>query len=56
MANNNYTSSVKMLGIPDKFIHHGMQDELHKDCYYDTDAIIKSVHEILSKSLVSQVG
>ncbi len=56
MANNNYKSSVKMLGIPDKFIHHGTQDELHKDCYYDTDAIIKSVHEILSSNLVSQVG
>ena len=56
MANNNYTSSVKMLGIPDEFIHHGTQEELHKDCYYDTNAIIKSVHEILASNLVSQVG
>ncbi len=56
MANNNYRSSVKMLGIPDKFIHHGTQDELHKDCHYDADAIIKSVHKILSENVVSQVG
>jgi 1-deoxy-D-xylulose-5-phosphate synthase len=56
MANNNYKSSVKMLGIPDEFIHHGTQEELHKDCYYDTNAIIKSVHEILASNLVSQVG
>jgi len=56
MANNNYKSSVKMLGIPDEFIHHGTQEELHKDCYYDTNAIIKSVHEILASNLISQVG
>ena len=56
MANNDYQASVKMLGIPDAFIHHGTQKELHNDCNYDTKAIIKSVHQILEKSLVSQVG
>jgi 1-deoxy-D-xylulose-5-phosphate synthase len=56
MANNNYLAAVKMLGIPDEFIHHGTQEELHKDCNYDTEAIISSVHEILTKNLVSQVG
>ncbi len=56
MANNDYQASVKMLGIPDAFIHHGTQEELHNDCNYDTKAIIKSVHQILEKSLVSQVG
>jgi len=56
MANNDYQASVKMLGIPDAFIHHGTQEELHNDCNYDTKAIVKSVHQILEKSLVSQVG
>ena len=31
MANNNYQTAVKRLGIPDEFIHHGSQEELHHD-------------------------
>ena len=56
MANNNYQVQVKMLGIPDTFIHHGTQDELYNDCHFDVKAIVNSVHNILEKSLVSQVG
>jgi len=56
MANNNYQVHVKMLGIPDTFIHHGTQDELYNDCHFDLKAIVNSVHAILEKSLVSQVG
>jgi len=56
MANNNYQAQVKMLGIPDAFIHHGTQNELYNDCHFDVKAIINSVHTILEKSLVSQVG
>ena len=56
MANNDYQASVKMLGIPDTFVHHGTQEELHKDCFFDTKAIVSSVQKILEKSLISQVG
>lgn len=56
MANNNYKSNIKMLGIPDDFIHHGTQDELYNDCGYDVNSIISAVHKILERSLVSQVG
>ena len=56
MANNKYKASIKRLGIPDEFIHHGTQSKLYKDCYYDTNAIVQSVHEILSENFVSQVG
>ena len=55
MSNNNYQKTVRRLGIPDDFIHHGTQAELHYDCKYDSAAIIKTVHEILAKKLVSQV-
>ena len=56
MANNDYQAKVKMLGIPDTFIHHGTQEELHNDCHYDTEAIVSSVQKILEKSLITQVG
>jgi len=56
MANYNYQTAVKRLGIPDKFIHHGSQEELHHDCNYDSKAIIATVHEVLASKLVPQVG
>ena len=56
MATNNYTCSVKLLGIPDKFIDHGTQQELHEECGFDKKAIVKSVHKILAKNVVNQVG
>ena len=56
MANNNYQKVIKRLGIPDKFINHGTQDELHADCNYDFKSIVKAVNEVLQKNLISQVG
>jgi len=56
MANNDYQAKVKMLGIPDIFIHHGTQEELYNDCHYDTKAIVSSVQKMLEKSLITQVG
>tara|TARA_B100000795_G_scaffold175246_1_gene132338 strand:- start:1120 stop:1689 length:570 start_codon:yes stop_codon:yes gene_type:complete len=56
MANNDYQAKVKMLGIPDIFIHHGTQEELYNDCYYDAEAIISSVQKILEKNRVTQAG
>jgi len=56
MAKHNYLCSVSMLGIPDKFISHGTQKELYKDCFYDENAIIESVHKILSKKTITQAG
>ena len=32
------------------------EDELYNDCHFDVKAIVNSVHNILEKSLVSQVG
>ncbi len=56
MSNNNYKLSVKRLGIPDQFVHHGTQEELQKDCFYDSESIIKTVHEILAENSVSKVS
>jgi len=43
MADNNYNSKVIRLGVPDKFIVHGTQDELRKLCNYDEDAIFNTI-------------
>lgn len=50
MTDNGYQARVKRLGIPDKFIEHGTQEELHGECQYDTDSIIKTVKDLMKKS------
>jgi 1-deoxy-D-xylulose-5-phosphate synthase len=47
MADNNYTAKVVRLGIPDKFIDHGTQQELYHDCFYDVEAQVKSAEKLM---------
>ena len=47
MAQNGYTARVKMLGIPDKVVEHGSQDELYIECGYGKEAMITAVKELL---------
>jgi 1-deoxy-D-xylulose-5-phosphate synthase len=47
MADHNYHSEVRRLGIPDQIVEHGEQLELHKECGFDPDGIEKAVVEML---------
>ena len=47
MVENNYSRKIKRLGIPDKFIEHGTQQELYKLCGYDTESIYNAVKEMI---------
>ena len=49
MAENNFASRVKVLGIPDQFIEHGSPDDLYKECGIDTRGIVETVVELLGK-------
>lgn len=42
MVENGYTAKVKRLGVPDKFIEHGTQDQLYKICGFDEVGIFKT--------------
>ncbi|GAB5417252.1 MAG: 1-deoxy-D-xylulose-5-phosphate synthase [Crocinitomicaceae bacterium] len=48
MADQKYNAEVVRLGIPDKYIQHGTQQELWDECGYDTNAIIATVKEMLN--------
>lgn len=43
-----YHSKIHRLGIPDRFISHGKAAELHKECGYDVEGIVKTAKEILT--------
>lgn len=51
MADNNYRATVKRLGIPDKFVEHGTQNELYNECIYNSEAIVTTVKSMVQKSL-----
>jgi 1-deoxy-D-xylulose-5-phosphate synthase len=40
---------VKRLGVPDRFIPHGTQDELRKICGFDKDAITQATLQMLRR-------
>ncbi|CAM1345451.1 1-deoxy-D-xylulose-5-phosphate synthase [Tenacibaculum amylolyticum] len=46
-SDNNYNNTIKLLGIPDEFIHHGTVDELHKICGIDVESIQQAIKNIL---------
>jgi 1-deoxy-D-xylulose-5-phosphate synthase len=49
MAENNYSATVKLLGIPDRFIEHGSTEDLYKECGIDVKGITNAVMKLLGK-------
>ena len=54
MSDNNLSSQVVRLGIPDEFINHGTQEELRRECGYDKTAIVSAVEKLLVRKKVPQ--
>ncbi len=50
MADQGYSSQIIRLGIPDKYIHHGTQEELWADCGFDKDAIVATAKKMIGWS------
>ncbi|MDB5256254.1 MAG: dxs [Chitinophagaceae bacterium] len=48
MADHGYAAKVIRLGIPDQFIEHGEQIQLHKECGFDPEGIAKAVQSLVS--------
>lgn len=42
-----YHATVKMLGIPDRYVEHGTLKELHRECGYDAVGIAAAVREMM---------
>jgi 1-deoxy-D-xylulose-5-phosphate synthase len=50
MADNGYNARIKRMGIPDYFVQHGTLAELHKECGYDFDSLVKEITTICRNS------
>ena len=53
MADHNYQAQIKRLAIPDKYVEHGTQAELWRECDYDTQAIVETVQQIVGVKKVA---
>ncbi|MFD1553020.1 1-deoxy-D-xylulose-5-phosphate synthase [Putridiphycobacter roseus] len=49
MADNQYTAHIQRLGIPDKYIQHGTQNQLYAECGYDVEGMIKAAEKMIQK-------
>ena len=47
--NNDFTTKIVTLGVPDKFIGHGNVETLYEECGYDTKSIISHINKYYSK-------
>ncbi|MBC7488633.1 MAG: 1-deoxy-D-xylulose-5-phosphate synthase [Cytophagaceae bacterium] len=47
MSDHGYAAKVIRLGIPDQFIEHGEQIQLHKECGFDPQGIAKAVQSLV---------
>jgi len=56
MAEHQYSSQVKRMGVPDRFIEHGTPGELYHECGYDTEGIYTTVKQLLKRKTISNTG
>lgn len=56
MCDNAYTAEVKRLGVPDRFIEHGTQEELYKECGFDPDSIISVIRSMVKPGILFNVS
>jgi 1-deoxy-D-xylulose-5-phosphate synthase len=50
MTDHHYSARVIRLGVPDKFVEHGSQEELIRECEFDTAGISRTAENLLANS------
>jgi 1-deoxy-D-xylulose-5-phosphate synthase len=51
MTEHGYMARVKRLGIPDRIVEHGEQLELHRECGFDVNGIVKATKELVGEGV-----
>jgi len=54
MNDNSYKAKVIRLGIPDRFVEHGTQEELYKECGYDAAGITSAARNLVESKLLTR--
>ena len=54
MNDNSYKAKVIRLGIPDRFVDHGTQEELYRECGYDADGITFTARNLVKSKILTR--
>ncbi len=53
---HHYPVHVTRLGVPDRFISHGKQEQLYHECNFDTEGIYEMVRKVLAEKAMHVSG
>jgi 1-deoxy-D-xylulose-5-phosphate synthase len=51
MTDHGYSSRIKRLGIPDRIVEHGEQEQLHHECGFDPEGIVRAAHNMIAADI-----
>ncbi|TSA28542.1 MAG: 1-deoxy-D-xylulose-5-phosphate synthase [Ignavibacteriales bacterium] len=51
LAERNFKNDILRIGLPDKFVDHGTQEELHKQLGIDPDGIVEKIKKFLNTKI-----
>lgn len=54
MNENSYNAKVLRLGIPDRFVEHGTQEELYRECGFDAEGITKAARNLVQSKILTR--
>ncbi len=54
MNDNSYKAKVIRLGIPDRFVDHGTQEELYRECGYDAEGIRLAAKNLVKSKILTR--
>lgn len=54
MGDHGYHAKIKRLGIPDRLVEHGSQDQLYEECGYDSSSIFEVAKEMTKRTNVKK--
>jgi 1-deoxy-D-xylulose-5-phosphate synthase len=54
MNENNHKAKVLRLGIPDRFVEHGTQEELYHECGFDTEGIAAAAKSMVTSKILTR--
>ncbi len=54
MNDNSYRAKVIRLGIPDRFVDHGSQEELYHECGYDAEGIAVAAKNLVGSKILTR--
>jgi 1-deoxy-D-xylulose-5-phosphate synthase len=54
MNDNSYKAKIIRLGIPDRFVDHGTQEELYRECGYDAEGIAAAARNMVISKILTR--